>query len=265
VVRPTPELIRINRRPTFAETKILFDLADNRMQRGKNFQAWARTATGVDELQLVWHVGDKESHDAAIAAADGRIPCNGFQYLHRLCQGRGWTWHLSGTDIIILSEEMQAARQLGRTISVRYQNQRLPAVLQDLARRADLGIKMDPGVLTNLSEQTRESFSMTINAFSIEQALQEISGVTGLTFTTDKLNIRVGASPELANRGANRGRRPEFLVGMPVTDKDGTQYIVIVPPTDLPDELIERIRRLKNEKLGPAPTTERTTTATQPK
>jgi hypothetical protein len=52
---------------------------------------------------------------------------------------------------------------------------------------------------------------------------------------------------------------------MPVTDKDGTQYIVIVPPTDLPDELIERIRRLKNEKLGPAPTTERTTTATQPK
>lgn len=261
IVRPCPELIRINRRPTFAETSILFALADNRIQRGKTFVAWARAATGMDELQIVWHVGDEAAHNAAIAAADGRIPCNGFQYLHRLCQGRGWTWYLSGTDIIVLSEEMQAARQLSRTISARYQNQPLPAVLQDLARRADLGLKMDPGVLANLSDQTRDSFSLTINAFSIDEALQEISGATGLTFTPDKLNIRVGASETPATRGT-RGRRPDFLVGMPVTDKDGTQYIVIFPPSELSDDLLERIRRLKAEKLGapatqPAPTAQK--------
>ncbi len=249
IVRPTPELIRMNHRPTFAETNILFALADTRMVRGKKFLDQAREAAGRDELKLDWQVGDAESRAAAVAAADGRMPCNGFQYLHRLCQNRGWTWYLSGTDIIILSEEMQAARQLGRTLTVTYQRQPLLVVLQDLARRADLGLKMDPGVLTNISDQAKESFSLVVKDATVDEALQQISGATGLTFKTDGLNIRVGGSEAQAARGTVR-KRPEFLVGMPVTDKDGTQYIIIMPPGELSDELVERIRHLKAEKLG---------------
>lgn len=253
VVTPWPELTRINRRPTFTEVSILYALADMRMERGKSFLAQARAATGIDELELVWQVGEAEERAAAIADADGRIPCNGLQYLHRMCLGRGWTWYLAGTDITVVTEEMQTARQLSRPISVRYRSQPLLTVLQDLGRRADLRLKMDPGVLATLNDQTRDNFTLLMAEATVDEALQAISGATGLTFSPDGLGIRVGGSEGPGPSGVvdpARRRRADFLMAMTVADEDGVDYIVIFRPDELPEELVDRIRRLKAAKIA---------------
>ena len=250
LVTPSAELARINRRPTFTEVGVLAKLDGATLAKGSPALDQLREITGVGELSLVWHLGDEKDGAKAQAAADGRLPCTGKEYLDRICHGRDWTWYLWGTDLVITTKQMQTARQLGRRVAVRYQNQPLLDVLLDLAHKAGLKLTMDPGALNAVNEETRKNFTLLMADATVEEALQAVSGATGLTFTSGALTVRVGAAGNVPTTQPQAARtRVPYLVTMEIADKDGRKYTVMFRPDDLPDELDEYIEQQKAEQL----------------
>lgn len=241
VVTPSHPLIRITRRPTFTEVRILSQLAGGKLVAGQPVQTQLRQITGVEELGLVWQSISEPDRDKALASAEARLPATGADYLNALCQGQGWTWYVWGTDVVILPQELQASRQLMKRVSLRYRNQPLLTVLLELADKAHLKLIMDPGVLNALPAPTRDSFTLVIDS-TIAQALQAISGATGLEFKPDKMGIHVVASPALATapQATTRPRASVFIM-VTIPGPSGETLFVPIRPDDLPTELVQEM------------------------
>ncbi len=250
VVFPTEPLTRIGRRPTFTEVAILSALEHERLVPGQPVLDQLRRLTGVSDLQLRWLVEPGPPRDAAEARAQAQLPATARQYLDALTANPDWTWYLWGTDLVVLPWDQQIARQLARRVSLRYEQQPLLAVLQDLAGKAQLGLDLEPGVLGRLPEQMRQSFTLLMADSTVQQALEAISGTTGLEFTPGQGTVRVSASPALATEADAGPDRPRmsFIVKMalPVPGMPEETFDVFFRPDDLPPELVEQIeaRRL---------------------
>jgi len=276
VISPSTALRRINRRPTFTEVGILAALDSQTIQPGVEWLTELRRITGVGELSVFWHVRDKAARAAAQTAAAKRLPCTGGEYLDWLCHGRKWTWYVWGTELVIMPHELQARRQMGRLISVRYQGRPLLAVVRDLARQADLKIVMAPGSLKGLDATVREDFSLVMNEATIAEAFDAIGAATGLTFAPDGLAIRVSAPADTTVSAARPARprsrqRVPFLVTMPYTDKQGRDHTIVFRPDELPADMVADIAARKAEFIAAcraaymdAEDTEAASPATQP-
>ena len=163
-----------------------------------------------------------------------------------------WTWYVLGNQIIILDQKAQTHRQLGRLTSLRYQNANLVTVLSDLARKARVRLVMDPGVMNYLPSEARTNFGMIMADASIEQALQVISGETGLQFTITEEGIRVEASEKLKDGfqgGPGRTRTPLFL-RMSLPGPNGANIEVFVRADEMSEELLQAILAEKARLLN---------------
>ena len=166
---------------------------------------------------------------------------------------------------------MQAARQLKQRVSVEYRNKDLLAVLEDLADEAHLRLDLEPGVLNYLPSNIRDSFTLLMADSTVDQALEAVSGATGLDFKPGKMSIVVSASPALAEGGWRSNRRMSFVMQMAVKGPDGQTYTILFRPDELPSDLVNSIEAQKADVLrklqaeyGLTATTTQTAT-TQPK
>ena len=250
---PSPALERISRRPTFAELGILSKLAGQKLSPARPVEAQLQQACGIPELRIIWQGIAPEQQSQALVRADARLPATGQQYLDALAQENGWTWYVWGTEIIILPRQAQAERQLMRRTTLRYRNQPLLTILMDLASKADLKLSMNPGVLNYLSPQMRDNFTLLMSDSTVEQALQAITGATGLEFRTEPQAIRVGASPALlaTTQLTTRPRQP-FLLMMEMPLPSGDKVMVPVRADDLPPELTAEITKLVDARKAEA-------------
>ena len=249
VVSATETLRRIGRRPTFTEVEILARLHSGNLRRGGSAIKQIRELTGVEELRFTWHQIEPATRAKAMAAADRRLPCTPAEYLDRVCHGRELTWYVWGTDVMVVNERVQAMRQLKRIVSVEYRNRPLDQVIFDLARAADLRLKMDPGVMNVVAAEARRTFALLMDQATIEEALEAISGATGLVFSTERLALRVSAAEDVTPQPAPERKRSPFIVSMLIATPDGQQYRVMFRPDDLPPQLIEQITAKKAELL----------------
>jgi len=249
-VEASEELRRINRRATFTEVTTLAKLAKGRLAKGMPVLQQLREITGVEELRFLWHIrGEGEGQAQAVARADLHLPCTGAEYLRWLCHGRGRTWYLWGSDLVIVTEQAQALRQLNRQVSVRYDSRNLMDVMADLAHKAGLKLAVDPGVLERVNPDTQNRFSLRMSDVTVGEALEVISGATGLMFEPDRRRLRVRASAALPTTRPVRRRRFPFIVTTEVVGKDGTSYRVFFFPEDLPADLVDAIEKKREELL----------------
>ncbi len=249
VITPTPALRRIGRRPTFTEVKILETLQSKTLRRGESAIEQLKRLTGQPGLDLLWHDVEAAADRArAIAAADRALPCTGADYLDRLVHGRHLTWYVWDTRIVIVAHQRQALRQLRRLVTVEYRNQPLGQVIFDLAGKADLELKMDPGVMAQVAPEVRNTFTLLMDRATIGEAFEAISGATGLVFQPEGLALRVSAAPGAAE-SRPAGPRPGFIVSMTVEGPDGADFRVFFRPEDLPPELVEKIQRRRKDLL----------------
>ncbi|MCK4602942.1 MAG: hypothetical protein KAU28_10780, partial [Phycisphaerae bacterium] len=205
---PTEALYRMCRRATFDELQILGQIHTHSLRvaaEAGSVVEQLRKRLPKRNLRLLFHVeADKEK---AFARAARALPGTAAQYFDMLCHGQGWTWYLWGEDIVIIDKKAQVARQLKKQISLRYRGAQLVEVLSDLAHEARVTMTMAPGVLKRLSAETRNNFNLVMAEASIAEALQVISGATGLEFTTTETGIHVEASKALKSDGRRGERR----------------------------------------------------------
>lgn len=251
-VFPSEPLYRIGRRATYDELRLLVSLQGLTLQpvdKAGDVLSQFRKLTGDKEPpKLVFHAaGDRA---AALQKAERALPCTAEQWLDALCQGQSWTWYVSGNEVVIVERLQQVNRQLQKRVSLNYQSAKLLDVLTDLAHKGRLQLEMDPGVLSLLPADVQNSFNLIMSDATIAQALQMISGVSGLKFTPTAEGVRVDASDTLAARGAPTSqpkKRPPFFVKMAMPSVNGTAIEVYWTPEELPDDVVDAIQAQKPE------------------
>jgi hypothetical protein len=245
---PSEPLARMCRRASFEEMQILRKLTSEKVPsvEGSTMIDQLRKATGDKDLELSFQAsGDKA---AAIARADQALPCTGSDWLDRLCQQGPWTWYLWGDQIIVLDRKAQIARQLQQTVSLRYQNEKLVTILLDLARKGRVTLTMEPGVLNYVPSEVRGNFDLVMADVTIAQALEIISGHTGLEFIRTEAGLKVVPSEKLlsdAGQTAAASRKTPFFVKTTLPGPGGLSIEVYFRPDELPDEMVQQIEAEK--------------------
>jgi len=250
-ILPTEPLYRMCRRATYDELGVLGKLHSVRLAppaQGAPVLDQLRKATENKDLNILFRIpADKE---AAFAQADKALPGTGLDWLDMLCQGKEWTWYLSGDSIVILDRKAQIARQLQQVTAMRYQNEKLSTVLLDLARRAHVTLAMEPGVMNYLPGTMRDNFNLVMADTTVAQALAVISGATGLKFAQTDEGIRVEASDALrVSAGETQpARKPAaFFVQITLPPVDGVVPVVYIRADDLPDDIRDYIQAEKSK------------------
>jgi hypothetical protein len=247
-IMPGEALARMCRRASYDELAALGKLHLEKITpaAGSSTIELLRKATDDKELDPAFQItsGDKA---AALAQADRALPCTGAEWLDRLCQQGPWTWYLWGDQIIILDRKAQVARQLQQQVSLRYQNEKLITVLLDLARKGRVRLEMEPGVLNYVPSEIRTNMDLVMADATIDQALQVISGATGLEFVKTEDGVRVAPSEKLLKGvGADTSaRKTPFFVRMNMAGPGGTNIEVYFRPDELPDEMVQQIEAEK--------------------
>ena len=209
-----------------------------------------RGATGVPELRLVAPAGAQEKLDAAIERANAVLPGTAAEWLDALTHDQGWTWLVRGDDVVVLERRAQVQRQLEKRVSLKYENTELSEVLLDLARMARVTLAMEPGVLNQVPAATRHNFNLTMSDASIAQALEVVSGATGLVFvrTGEGLRVEAGHGAQTTTAPTEQRQRAPYFVRMSFPGPDGASIEVFLRPEELPPDIQARIEQEKDRK-----------------
>ncbi len=258
-VYPGEALARIGRRVSYDELATLQKLRTGKLTppaQGASVIEQLRAISGNPNLDLSFAmVTDRQ---AALDRAAAVLPGTAMDFLDALVANRPWAWYLWGDEVRIVTGEQQVRRQLDRQVSLRYRGAKLSEVLLDLARQGRIPLEMEPGVLQMVPADARESFNLVMADASIAEALQVISGATGLAFEVTHEGVRVEASDALTTQTQGNGerRRSPFFVRMSLPGPEGVTIDIFLRSDELPDEVVQRILAEKQkliEALGGAP------------
>ncbi|MHC4443838.1 MAG: hypothetical protein ACYTBZ_00905 [Planctomycetota bacterium] len=186
------------------------------------------------------------------------------EVLELACDQYGWAWYPSGEFISIVTKTRLVEHQLQKRVSLKYVHKTLSEALLDLVKRAGILLRMDPGVMASLPPQTAERFTLSIENASIRQALEIVSGETGLGYFIEPDGIRLTTSsfalPSASANGTNSSDadataratvaalRTNSIVGqITMPSEDGTSFSFFVRENDLPPEVNEmRKAKIRN-------------------
>lgn len=185
-VSATPPLRRIVRRATWDELDTIRRLYTTPWSD----ELWASLPVQFQDTAME----DKSARDAIRELGHRAGAGTAAEVLELSCNQKHWTWYPSGKMIVILPQTQQVLRQLNRRVSLRFFNTPLSDVLLDLGREADVLVRMEPGALASVPAQAAQAFSLNIENVSVQQALEVVSGTTGLGYTADEKGIRIEAS-----------------------------------------------------------------------
>ncbi|MCD4823973.1 MAG: DUF4974 domain-containing protein [Phycisphaerae bacterium] len=267
-ITPSGPLYRMCRRATFNELKALGAILTKRLakaDRGQNatLTRVLRRVTGVKEMKVVYPQGmDAKRVRGILQKTRQAQPLTAAQWLDAFCRAGDLSWYLDKTRVVILSRKLQIERQLERKVSLRYQNSRLMQVMLDLARKAQVKLTFAPGVMNLLKPEARTNFTLIMADATISQAMEVISGTTGLKFTVTGKGIAVAPSAHLQAGSPTAGNKtpqqPAFFIQTSIRLSSGSEVKIFLLPEQMSENLqkaitAERKRLMKNLEKHFAP------------
>ena len=262
-ISPSEALYRMCRRATYEELQLLGRLNSGKLDAPTGGDAEKRKAVLeqlqklteapelnidllVKDLNMGPFVKDEDKINAAFARGYHALPGTPAAFLDAL-SGSDMTWYLNGQSIVVLPRKDQVERQLQQHVTLKYQNEKLSDVLLDLARKARVQLTIEPGVMQLLPAEQRSNFSITMSDATIAQALEVISGSTGLKFTHTEtgLGVEAGRLGTATTGPAQRPRSP-WMLQMDLDIGEGKTVRVMMRAEELPDDLREAIEAKKN-------------------
>ena len=233
VVVPTSPIRRLSRRATWEELKLLRKAMETEYssQTFADFKIQYRITSKVDAPKLLNEQMEK--------AGQGTVS----QILETASQALGWIWFPEDDHIVIRTQQAQIANKLSRRISARYNNVPLSQILLDLSDKADIGLRLEPGMMLKLPASA-QSYSLLLQSVSVRQALELIAADTGVTYdiNADGLSLKVA---ETGQGGAPTARSP-FAVKLSIPSKDNSfSYDLLIREDELPPEFLEHSQQIK--------------------
>jgi hypothetical protein len=237
-------LARMNRRANWDDLKLLRKLNETQYapENFAPFKLQYRITAKVDPAGLLAQQLAK--------AGGGTIA----QILEVATGSLGWTWFPNNDHVVIMTQEAQIAHRLARRVTSRYSNVSLSSILLDLAKRAGVGLYMEPGMMLKLPPGTSQSYTLALQQSSIRQALEVICAETGLKYEVRREGIYMSATEEAATGAApaagGSGTRPPYVGKITIPGKDGSfAYEFLVRENELPADILEYRKQIINDVI----------------
>jgi hypothetical protein len=241
-LRPMPALRRLGKRATIQELKALDLLTATPLAANTDHLPAHQLLEAVDQ-KLVDLKSDFaiENRSGESVKPDQVIPLSRnaslADALESLTNATGATWYPWGKSIVVVPKEDQVRNQLLKNISVRYNGTDISQVLMELSQKAGINFDMQPGAVQNVPPEFR-SVRLVLDNATIKQALDTISGFTGLGYSVNDKGVYIFNSSSAA--GAPR----EPTVGLIPLD-NGMQ--IVVKESQIPPDMREYLK-LKTQK-----------------
>lgn len=153
--------------------------------------------------------------------------------------GRGSTIYIE-----ILPSEKLLSMKLDHRITVSYRNQPVQTIFLDLARHSNLELRFEPGCLSLLDPQIRNSTSLEMQEATIQRAFDVLVGMTGLEYEVQADHIRIQAGATLVEMAKNR----QPTASSSRTNPAMTVITIKIPGTDM--EAMMFVRKEDLEEMG---------------
>jgi len=232
MVVASPALLRMNRRASWDDLKLLRKCNDT-----------PYSAEAFSEFKLQYRLSAKVDAPGMLAAqmakaGQGTIA----QILEAATGSLAWTWFPDNDHLVIMTLEAQYAHRMARRVTVRYNNTPLSTILVDLAKRANIGLSLEPGMMLKLPQTTAQSYTLSLQQSSIRQAFEVICAETGLKYEIDREGVRVSVGEESSGSSAlaSLAQRTNYVGKISVPSKDGSfAYEFLVRESELPKDILE--------------------------
>jgi len=231
---PVPALLRVGRRVTWEELKVLAELGSRPWS--SELSAGLRTVFEGELLREPDPAG--RLHERALRVGAG----NGLTVLEAACESLGWVWYPDGERVIVTGAVDFGRKRLAHVASFNLREMPLASVLTELGREAGLLVRFEPGSLAALPAGVRERCTLCAQNISYEQAFELIAGASGLVYEVRGDGVWLtGASPGAGGeppRPAAGGDPYLMKISVPSAD-DGCTIEWLVRQSELPPEVIE--------------------------
>jgi hypothetical protein len=275
-LQPMPALRRLGRRATDKELDALYLLSttplDNLPAKDKEKTRVDALVEAVDaklqqvrpELAVEFRRRDLVKTDQAVFVARNATIADALEALSRETSA---TWYPWGRSIVVLPRETQIRNnQLGRPIDTRFDGVDISQVLVELEQASGVPFEIEPGAIQRIPPESRR-VTLILNPATVQQALEAISGFTGLDYVVKGDGIYIwNQSAGIASTSAT-----DPAVGMIQLD-NGVQ--VMLRRSQLPPDVQEYIDFRKNKAIanlrqmmqeeGFKPTTQPSAASSQP-
>lgn len=244
-LRPLPPLARLGRRATADELNIL-DLVANAPLANPPTDGKVRGLLGAIDAQLAEaktgfatenRVGPEVNDRTLSLRRDSTI----YDALEALAAQTEATWHPQGKVIVILTKEDQVRTQLGKRVTRNYADVPVGQTLTELSQLAGVEFTVEPGAFQRIAPEFR-TIKLLLDNATIEQALEHISGFTGLGYTINARGVYLWAAS--TGTPTTAGRDPVIAI---LEVSPGVQ--VLVPQSQVSPAVRERLRTLTIQKL----------------
>ncbi len=136
------------------------------------------------------------------------------------------TWYPWGRGLVIRSKEDHIRTLLDRPVTMRFAGVDVAQVLTELSRRSGVDFTIEPGAVQRIPIESR-TIKLTLENVSIRQAMESISGFTGLGYVTNESGVYIW------NPSGVQTRRPDRVTT--IMTIDGVQ--VLLPDNELPPDV----------------------------
>jgi hypothetical protein len=249
-LQPMPALRRLGRRATDKELDALYLLSttplDNLPAKDKEKTRVDALVEAVDaklqqvrpELAVEFRRRDLVKTDQAVFVARNATIADALEALSRETSA---TWYPWGRSIVVLPRETQIRNnQLGRPIDTRFDGVDISQVLVELEQASGVPFEIEPGAIQRIPPESRR-VTLILNPATVQQALEAISGFTGLDYVVKGDGIYIwNQSAGIASTSAT-----DPAVGMIQLD-NGVQVMLRrsqLPPTCRSTSTSARTRR----------------------
>lgn len=266
IIRPSPALLRVGRRTTWDELKLLQTLRTTQLPRlDVDWQQDIRSLVGKADLLVRIEGADGPLHDKGMQAVKAVLPCTIEQALDTYAGATGLVWTVDQNSLLIMTKRRWVERQLQRPVIIKQFNGKTERVVAELSRLSRVRLVPDAGLYDVVPSLTLDSDS------TLQRTLDSLAGSYRINteIVEDTIALKLpGTPPASAARGEIVGR-----VAVPM-GPGGATFDLFIRDTDLPPELNETRKQRLNEAVDslktflnkPAAASARTqpTPATQP-
>lgn len=260
-LQPMPALRRLGRRATIQELQSLdllcgqpLDLKLDRPTVKQLVDAVdARLVAGKSPFAVEYRPGEAIRADKTLAVPRTATLA---EALETMTRETPLTWYPWGKTILIVPKEDQIRSQLAKTLTLRYPGVEVSQVLSELSDRSGVKFEMEPGAIQRIPPEFR-IIHLVLDSSSVTQALETISGFTGLGYVVTPRGIY------LWNQSSTPATARDPIVGMVTLPDSG--MVILVPQSQVPPDMrdyfkqqtqkeLEKVRQLMAEQ-GFKPTT----------
>jgi len=244
-VRPTPALKRLGQRATPPELEVLNLLAstpaDIKGDRASVKDLLAAVDAKLEAAKSPFALENRAFDDTSLATP---VPvaknASLMDALESLVESTSATWHPWGKTIVIIPKEEHVRRQLGKEISVRYNDVDIAKVLTELSARSGVAFTIEPGAVQNIPPEARK-VGLILDNTSVQQALEYIGGFTGLSYVVNDKGVYL-----FNKSGAAGGARRDPVLAIIRLDSGAE---VLIPESEVPADVREYLKHKRKRAI----------------